>query len=164
PRRFTTGFCNRWLPQCSGKLPPPSPPTEKASARQDQAGNASTRDGPRDGYNVTKANRKAVINFGVGVGPRYRTERTQERDGAVGFSSRNGLATDGNWWRSREILARTAGLKRGCSRERENKGGGAASATKTPNRNHRIDHRRGERDRIDARGRAALKVDHSVSK
>src|SRR6516162_7603382 len=50
---------NRWLPRttcvgcaagCSGAfLPPPSPPAEKATARQDQAGKASTGDGAGDG-------------------------------------------------------------------------------------------------------------------
>ena len=30
---------------CSGDLPPPSPPAEKATARQDQAGKSSTGDG-----------------------------------------------------------------------------------------------------------------------
>src|SRR5262245_55626995 len=33
----------------SGYLPPPSPPTEKATARQDQAGKSSTGDGAGDG-------------------------------------------------------------------------------------------------------------------
>jgi hypothetical protein len=48
-------FTNRWLPQttcalgrCSGGLLPPSPPAEKATACQDQAGQSSTRDGARD--------------------------------------------------------------------------------------------------------------------
>jgi hypothetical protein len=46
-------FGNRWLPQtmCAdavdalGGLPPPSPPAEKATASQDQAGQSSTSDG-----------------------------------------------------------------------------------------------------------------------
>ena len=33
----------------SGDLPPPSPPAEKATARQDQAGQSSTNDGAGDG-------------------------------------------------------------------------------------------------------------------
>jgi hypothetical protein len=37
------------LMHASGKLPPPSPPGEKAAARQDQAGQASTGDGAGDG-------------------------------------------------------------------------------------------------------------------
>jgi len=44
-------FGNRWLPQtnagCSGGSLPPSPPAEKATARQDQAGQSSTNDGSR---------------------------------------------------------------------------------------------------------------------
>jgi hypothetical protein len=41
-------FGNRWLPQttyagCSGDLLPPSPPAEKATARQDQARTRPTR-------------------------------------------------------------------------------------------------------------------------
>jgi hypothetical protein len=35
-------------PRCSGALLPPSPPAEKASARQHQAGKASTDDGAGD--------------------------------------------------------------------------------------------------------------------
>src|SRR5262245_58787309 len=50
-------FGNRWLPQTtcadcagsSGDLPPPSPPAEKTTARQDQAGKTSTGDGSGDG-------------------------------------------------------------------------------------------------------------------
>jgi len=35
--------------ECSGDLLPPSPPAEKTTARQDQAGQASTSDGAGDG-------------------------------------------------------------------------------------------------------------------
>jgi hypothetical protein len=44
--------CNKLrvlLPQSSGDLLPPSPPAEKATARKDQAGKASTGDGGGDG-------------------------------------------------------------------------------------------------------------------
>src|SRR5215831_7848162 len=56
--RFTVvrgNFYNRWLPNnvcgcagCSGDLPPPSPPAEEATARQDQAGQSRTGDGAGD--------------------------------------------------------------------------------------------------------------------
>ncbi len=36
-------MCARWA-ACSGDLLPPSPPAEKATAREDQAGKASTGD------------------------------------------------------------------------------------------------------------------------
>jgi len=46
-------FSNRWLPQTnagsSGDLLPPSPPAEKATASQDQAGQPGTRDGTGSG-------------------------------------------------------------------------------------------------------------------
>jgi len=50
-------FGNRWLPQTtradragsSGNLPPPSAPAEKSTGCRDQAGQASTGDGARDG-------------------------------------------------------------------------------------------------------------------
>jgi hypothetical protein len=35
--------------ECSGRLLPPPPPAEKATARQDQAGKASTGDGAGNG-------------------------------------------------------------------------------------------------------------------
>jgi len=48
-------FGNRWLRNeaslnagCSGAVLPPSPPAEKATARQDQAGKARTGDGTGD--------------------------------------------------------------------------------------------------------------------
>src|ERR1700750_2654971 len=55
-------FGNRWLPQttcsscagCSGGLLPPSPPAEKASARQDKAGKASTGDGRGNAHPATR--------------------------------------------------------------------------------------------------------------
>jgi hypothetical protein len=35
---------------CSGDLPPPSPPAEKATARQDQTWKTGTGDGPGTGF------------------------------------------------------------------------------------------------------------------
>ena len=52
----------RWVPQAtcagcagsSGDLLPPSPPAEKATACQDQAGHSSTRDGAGDALSLIK--------------------------------------------------------------------------------------------------------------
>jgi hypothetical protein len=53
---------------CSGDLLPPSPPAEKATARQEQAGKASTGDGGGD----TTGNRRIVV--GLKATPRRAVE------------------------------------------------------------------------------------------
>src|SRR5258706_3257510 len=45
----------------SGDSLPPSPPAEKATARQDQAGQSCTGDGARDGVVRNKRGKKAVV-------------------------------------------------------------------------------------------------------
>jgi len=44
----------------SGRLLPPSPPAEKATARQDQTGKASTDDGARNGRSRKSGHLNAV--------------------------------------------------------------------------------------------------------
>jgi hypothetical protein len=64
-------FGNRRLPQtpyaegCSGGLLPPSPPGEKITARQDQAGKASAGDGTGGMHNeldIVDADEKWILN------------------------------------------------------------------------------------------------------
>ena len=76
---------NRWLPRttcvgcaagCSGAfLPPPSPPAEKATARQDQAGKASTGDG------AGVSSKHLALGIKVPQTPRYHPT-AQIRQGA----------------------------------------------------------------------------------
>jgi hypothetical protein len=47
--------------ESSGAFPPPSPPDEKATARQDQAGQASTGDGAGDGSPMRCLKKKSVL-------------------------------------------------------------------------------------------------------
>ena len=62
-------FGNRWLPQTtradragsSGNLPPPSAPAEKSTGCRDQAGQASTGDGARDGSPMRCLKKKSVL-------------------------------------------------------------------------------------------------------
>jgi hypothetical protein len=64
-------FGHRWLPQtthavgCSGDLLPPSPPGEKTTARQDQAGQASTDDGARHGSCGVYQDRSGEMSTGA---------------------------------------------------------------------------------------------------
>src|SRR5215813_13494423 len=52
----------------SGYLPPPSPPTEKATARQDQAGKSSTGDGAGDGDVAFNQDQAGKSSTGDGAG------------------------------------------------------------------------------------------------
>jgi len=60
---------NRWLPQTtcadcagsSGDLLPPSPPGEKATARQDQSGQSGTDDGAGDADGAGNGARKKIL-------------------------------------------------------------------------------------------------------
>src|SRR3981189_815039 len=51
-----TRFLKRFA-ESSGGLPPPSPPAEKATARQDQAGQSSTGDGGGHAHTVERKGR-----------------------------------------------------------------------------------------------------------
>jgi hypothetical protein len=66
-------FYNRWPPQ-SGDLLPPSPPAEKATARQDQARQSSTDDGAGDFVEVgyqTNSVRESVEEHALATWKRH---------------------------------------------------------------------------------------------
>jgi hypothetical protein len=71
-----TARIGRQLPARSlGALPPPSPPAEKAAARQDKAGKSGTRDGAGDGGELENC----YIDAGVKIKCRATIERVAPR-------------------------------------------------------------------------------------
>jgi hypothetical protein len=65
---------------CSSSLPPPSPPAEKATARQNHSGQASTGDGAGDG----RAPRAPVRADGTPSDPNHPVERRPaHREGTI---------------------------------------------------------------------------------
>src|SRR5262249_15053995 len=68
-KRVALRTLNRRVPRySSGALLPPSPPAEKATACQDKAGQASTRDGPGTGANSPR-NKSTPAELGTTVLP-----------------------------------------------------------------------------------------------
>src|SRR5262249_45681046 len=70
---------------CSGDLLPPSPPAEKPTARQDQAGKSSTGDGT--GHNCYRANSKDENNHFRDRSERAVSFPSLQLDGGAGLLS-----------------------------------------------------------------------------
>src|SRR6516164_7789829 len=97
-------FGNRWLPQttcadcarCSGDLPPPSPPAEKATACQNQAGQSRTGDGAGDNKlasDLTTARVSYGVDIKVGHSDHLHQKGSQKRSlGSHGRLMPAGLA------------------------------------------------------------------------